>query len=146
MNTTVKQAIIIGVFFITCFVTWFVWRGFIRDNTPQFFPFNELRGEYNIDKSSDIGIFIVKYKGPNSFTGLNQESDGSISVMIGRTNYDLNQYLGKKVLLIKGNFKSGFTKQCVASKCVDIGGPYAGVVIEEMEEIQQAKPRDRVID
>ena len=146
MNKIVKQALIIVLIFIASFIAWFTWDGFIRDKTPQFFPFNELRGNYSIIKSSKDGIFMVKYEGPNSFTGLNQDNDGSISVMIGRTNYDLNQYLGKNVLLTKGNFKSGFTKQCVASNCVDIGGPYAAVVIDKMEEIQEAKPRDRVIE
>jgi len=146
MNKTVKQVLVIGFILLALFITWFVWDGFIRDKTPQFFPFNELQGDYSIIKSLDSGIFMVKYKGPNSFTGFNQDDDGSISVIIGRTNYDLNQYLGKKVLLTKGNFEGGFTKQCVAGNCVGIGGPYAAVVINEMEEVQEAKPRDRVVE
>ncbi len=145
MSKIVKQALIIGLILIALFIAWFVWDGFIREKTPQFFPFNELQGDYSIIKSSDSGIFMIKYKGPNSFTGLNQDNDGSISVIIGRTNYDLNQYLGKKVILTKGNFKSGFTKQCVVSNCVDIGGPHATVIIDEMKEVQESKPRDTLI-
>lgn len=138
MNKTVKQALVIGLIFIAFFIAWFVWDGFVRDKTPQFFPFNQQQAEYSIIKSAN-GIYSVKYSGPNDFSGIN-------SVIIGKTDYDLSQYLEKKIFITKGSFKSGFTKQCVANNCVDIGGPYAAVVIDEMEEIQEAKPRDRVIE
>ena len=144
MKNMSKKILGLALISVVFFIAWFIWYGFIKDQTPQFFPFNELQGEYSIVKDNDI--FMVRYKGPNSFSGISHETDNSISVIVGETNYDLNRYLNKKVFLTKGNFKGHFTKQCIANNCKDIGGPYAAVVIEEMKEIQEAKPKDKAID
>lgn len=127
------------------FVIWFIWN-IVTDKPPQFFPFNELQGEYSIVRPYGSDIFMVKYKGPNAFSGISQDTDGTISVIVGKTKYDLHQYLGKKVFLTKGDFRGSFTTQCIANNCKEIGGPYVAVVIDEMEEIQEAKPRDKVIE
>ena len=146
MKQMLKGGLRLALILVVFFIAWFIWYGFIKDQTPQFFPFNELQGEYSIVRTSDNGIFMVKYKGPNEFLGINKDMDGAIFVIVGKTDYDLNRYLGKKVILTKGNFKGNFTKQCIANNCKNIGGPYAAAVIEKMEEIQEAKPKDKVID
>ena len=65
---------------------------------------------------------------------------------MGKTDYDLNQYLNKKIYITKGDFKDGFSKQCIANKCIDTSGPYTGLVIEKMAEITEMKPRDKIIE
>ncbi len=125
--------------FIICtvliFLTVFIWYNFIRDNTPQFFPFNETRGEYTIAKETGTNIFEVKYIGPNSFTST-ENSDLSVTVIVGKSNVELEPYLGKKVMITKGEFQSGFTKQCIINTCIGIGGPYAAVIINEIHEVE----------
>lgn len=123
----------LGVVFIpvVIFVLWFAWE-MLRDDTPQFFPINEPSGEYVISKNS--GIFVVDYRGPNAFSVIDTDNDGTISVVVGKTAYDLEQYLGKQVVITKGSFRGRFREQCIASRCTAIGGPYAAVVIEEMYE------------
>lgn len=132
MKIRKREILRLSVGLVILLLVWFIWDGFIKDKTPQFFPINEQQGEYSIIKSSD-DVFMVKYSGPKAFSDIS-------SVMIGKTDYDLNQYLGKKVLITKGSFKSGFTQQCIASICKDIGGPYAAIVIQKMEEIQETRP------
>lgn len=116
---------------ITLLIVWFVWDGFIRDNTPEFFPINEQKGQYSIIKSPS-GIFEIQYAGPGA---LNDE--GHISVLVGKTNYNLNDYVGKAIRITKGKFISGYTEQCITDVCTNIGGPYAVINIEELVELQK---------
>lgn len=113
----------------TFFIILFVWDGFIRDKTPQLFPINLAEGQYTIRKNSS-GILEVEYSGPETFNNQN-----IISVLVGKTSHNLNNYIGKKVRITKGKFVSGYTKQCIDDACVDIGGPYSVINVEELIEL-----------
>jgi hypothetical protein len=52
------------------------------------------------------GIFEVEYSGPETFNNQN-----TISVLIGKTSHNLNNYIGKKVRITKGKFVSGYTER-----------------------------------
>jgi len=125
-----KNIIKVIIAAVLIFFIWFVWDGFIKDKTPTFFPINEKMGQYSIIKSQK-GIFSVKYTGPNIY-----DNSNSISVIVGKTNYDLNKYIGKKIIITKGEFAGGHKKQCTAFFCIDIGGPYAVINIDELLVIQ----------
>ncbi len=125
MKPKVKAIILSGVVLVLAFSIWFVWEIY-TDKPPEFFPFNESAADYLIKKENN-GMFVVNYKGPNTFNNENK-----VSIVVGKTDYDLEQYIGKKIIITKGSFENNFTKQCIKEKCIDIGGPYAGVVIDEI--------------
>ncbi len=149
-----KLKLILGTLFLflALFVAWFIW-GIFNDELPQFFPFDDLQATYTVSKKDNL--FWVTY---DSLSSKNKqfvcewkkkchtEINNHIEVLVGETNYDLNQYLNNKVSITRGGFKNGFTKQCVAKKCVDARGPYTGLNIEQMEKILEAKPRDKIIE
>lgn len=116
---------------IVALVTWFIWDGFIKDKTPNFFPINDQSGQYTIIENQE-GIFEVKYSGQQTFNGSN-----TITTMVGNTNYNLKQLINKPVIVTKGKFASGYKQQCIVSNCRDIGGPYAVINIEELVEVQK---------
>ena len=128
---------------IVVFAIYFIWT-VKNQKEPRFFPFDEPSAEYSIVKTSEDAPFMVKYKGPNAFP-LNPNSDGSISVIIGKTKYNLDEFLGKNIYISKGDFVSS-SQQCIANTCKDIAGPYVVVNIDEIQKIVEAKPRDRVIE
>ncbi len=137
--TTIAGIIVVG---FVIFFGWFIWYWFFRDQTPQFFPINEPNGDYRIIKEP---YFQVQYTGPKTLE-ITPNGIGSVTVMVGESTVDLSQYIGKKVILTKGKFYSGFTTQCILRKCVDIGGPYAAVIIEGIKEIPNALPRSEILN
>lgn len=132
-----KKIVLFTAIFLLVFIGWFAWAVY-NDKPPQFFPFDEKKGYYevikvqtqNYDLKRNHSIFKVRYTGPGIFKGLGVERT-SVDVPVGKTNYKLADFTYKPVILKKGEFVYS-TKQCVQKMCQNLGGNNIVVNIDEL--------------
>lgn len=133
--------IVLGIGVIL-FVGWFIW-GIATDKLPQFFPLNNSRARYTIVRYSKVQMssekvatdspelpeprYYVEYRGDNVFMGYK-----FFRIMVGNSKIDLEPFIGKDVIITKGEFV-GSGKQCIVNKCIDIAGPYAVLDIDGLK-------------
>ena len=120
------------------------WR-FTTGQVPQLFPFNKDTAEYLIIKNSPDFPFEVWYKGPG-ICCVRPNKQGYVQMLVGTTTYQLQNYLNKKVLIVKGQFVVS-DKQCIAGSCSKLPGSYAAVNIEDMKLVPEKDlPRTTAIE
>ena len=140
---TWKKILILIALGLIAFVGWFVYE-IVTDEPPNFFPLNEAQAEYKITKNCPNGqgwieqtqaqgnVYCLEYRGNNVLWKEDHDNSNFFSITIGRSNINLESYIGKKVKNIKGKYTiSG--KQCIKNKCVDISGPYVVVNINRLD-------------
>lgn len=138
-----KIPIIAGIILvpIILFTLWFIWTIYTQKENPQFFPFNEPKGHYSIVTDdfnvSSSPLYMLKYEGLGIYSG--PQVNGSISIFVGKTSYDLKKYVGREIVVTSGDFVS-LTQQCIAGTCKNLPGRYAVVNIDGIKEVQSARP------
>ncbi|HLL61238.1 MAG TPA: hypothetical protein VK338_05955 [Candidatus Nitrosocosmicus sp.] len=129
---TVTKVLLTIVIAIFAFICWFVWEIY-TDEPPHFFPLNNSQSEYRITKNCPNGqgwqqevqskgkAYCVEYKGPGVFMNKESGNTNFFRITVGKSNLDLEPFVGKEVKTIEGKYSSS-SKQCIQGKCIDIGG------------------------
>lgn len=137
------QKLLLTVFFaLLAFVLWFVYA-ILTEEPPNFFPLDDAQAEYTISKNCPHGqgwtdtkpvgtAYCLEYRGNNVLMKADYGNSNFFRITVGKTNIDLQPYLGKKVKNIQGEFTSS-NKQCMQNVCTDIGGPFVVVDIQKIE-------------
>lgn len=137
-----KLLLLLGVG-IVAFVAWFVWA-IITDEPPHFFPLDNVQAEYRVSKKCPNGQgwneqvqaegegYCIEYKGSDVFSNDVQGNTNFFRITVGQSKINLEPFVGKRVKNIKGKYVSS-NKQCVNGKCIDIGGPYVVLNIDELD-------------
>lgn len=145
MKKIVITILVIVLLAIFAFIGWFV-RSILNDDPPQFFPLNKAESRYTIIKSSKLmqgwgethaadvvelqqQRYYVEYRGDGVF--MNEQNRNFFRVTVGDSKVDLEPFIGKDVLITKGEFVSS-TKQCIVGKCIDIRAPFVVLNIDEI--------------
>ncbi len=136
----ISLTIVLG---IGVFASWFVYA-IITDKPPSFFPLDSSQGKYIITKNCPNGqgwteqfqgqgyAYCVEYKGSDVF--MNDESGNTnfFRITVGKSNVDLEPFVGKQVRLVSGQYVSS-SKQCIQNDCVNINGPYVVLNIDSLK-------------
>lgn len=140
---TWKKILILAVLGLAVFAGWFIYE-IVTDEPPNFFPLNDAQAEYRITKNCPDGqgwveqtqsqgnAYCLEYRGNNVLWKEDHSNSNFFSITIGKSNINLETYIGKKVKNVKGTYTSS-GKQCIQNTCVDISGPYVVVNIDSME-------------
>lgn len=99
---------------------------FTPEQPPHYFPFGDTVSEYRIVKEGTPAVYTVLYKGQDRW-GLGTDADGFLHVTVGKTNYLLGQFHGRRVVIESGDFVEA-TRQCVAGACTPL--PRRTVVVD----------------
>lgn len=138
-----KKILIVVALGLIVFVGWFLYE-IVTDEPPNFFPLNDAQAEYRITKNCPNGqgwieqaraqgnAYCLEYRGNNVLWKEDHSNSHFFSVTIGKSNINLETYIGKKVKNVKGKYTSS-VKQCIQNKCVNISGPYVVVNIDSLE-------------
>ena len=128
---------------IFVFILWLLSEIFF-EKPPAFFPLNDPKAEYQITKNCPNGqgwveqienpgyAYCLEYKGNKVMPLEGEQNINFFRVTIGKSNINLDPYLGKKVKNIEGKFVSS-PKQCIQEKCIDIGGSWIVLNIDNLK-------------
>lgn len=130
---------------LVIFAGWLVYSITTDQGLPTFFPLNDVKAEYRITKNCPNGqgwieqpqvqgnAYCLEYRGDNV---LWKEDRGSefFSITIGKSDLNLESYLGKKIKNIKGRYTNS-GKQYIQSNCIEINGAYVVVDIDSLEVV-----------
>lgn len=127
-------------------IGWFIWA-IVNDKPPQFFPLNNPKGKYFVTKNcppqgnhdnprpEDPGeLYCVIYRGKNVFMNEDNGKTEAFTVMVAKSRIDLNTFENKYIKNIKGEFVNS-SQQCIKDKCVDLGGPWVVLNIDNLEAV-----------
>lgn len=148
MTTIIFRHSLLALVFIA--ITGFIGGGLYalyKKPEPQFFPLDDKNATYTIvkspvaannnsqistqDTSSDI-YYFVKYTGEHIWPAL--EAKQSFAVLVGKSNVDLKQFVGRKVR-ITGEFVES-SKQCIQADCVGFSGPWVVLDVGSVVSVQ----------
>lgn len=110
------------------FVGYFFWN-LRNDNPPDFFPFDDPDATYTVTKHGDNYMILYESTSNRNIHRVCDIENGErecrdevnrwVEVIIGKSHTELEPLVGKSVQ-VNGDFVTS-TKQCIASKCHDIG-------------------------
>jgi hypothetical protein len=116
---------------LIAFIAWFVWAVY-TEKPPVFFPLNNPKGVYKVTKACPSAqgweertmttgdLYCIEYKGTDVL--FQEEGEDFFRITVGRSDVDLEKYLGMEVRDIEGKFVYR-GEQCILEKCTPQNGP-----------------------
>lgn len=140
------KKILIGIGAILVLGISYIAYEFATDKPPQFFPLNNPDGDYMVTKgcpngqgwnrlsAGGVDNYCIEYQGTGVF-GYKNDVEAFYRITVGKSQVGLEQYVGRKVKNISGEF-SPTSQQCIQTKCTEIGGPFVALDINTLESAE----------
>lgn len=142
-----KKIILVLLLGVISLIGMFIY-GIVTDRPPEFFPLDDIYARYKITKNCPNGqgwepqtqfyighAYCVEYKGDKVLMKEDFQNTQSFTITVGKSNVDLEPFLGKMVENIRGEYDSS-SQQCIQGSCVDIGGPFVVLNIDSLEIVE----------